>query len=65
MGGILSKPKAPKMQPLPKPDAPIVQGQEGDALTDIKNRLILAGRGGTKKAGPLIPKNVGKKRLLG
>lgn len=63
MGGLFSKPK--KLDPLPIPDPPIAQGQPGEAVTDIQNRFIKAGRGGTILTGQLAPTKVGKKRLLG
>ena len=63
MGGLFSKPKIPKPEPLPKPDAPIAMGTAGEAETNIKQRLVKAGRGGTILAGPLSPSNIGKKTL--
>lgn len=63
MGGLFSKPKKP--DPLPIPDAPIAAGQPGKAVTDVKSKFIKAGRGGTILTGQLIPKNIGKRRLLG
>lgn len=51
--------------PLPIPDPPIAQGQAGGAVTDIENKFIKAGRGGTILTGQLTPTKIGKKRLLG
>ena len=67
MGGVFSKPKTPKLEapPLPKPEAPIALGQEGEAVTDIQHKSIKAGRAGTILTGQLAPTKVGKKRLLG
>ncbi len=61
MGGIFSKP--PKPAPLPKPDPPIAQGQPGEAVTDVRNKFIKSGRGGSILTGALVPKNVGKRTL--
>ena len=67
MGGLFSQPKTPKIVAprLPKPEAPIAQGQPGEAVTDIKSKHIKAGRAGTILTGQLAPTKVGKKRLLG
>lgn len=57
--------KEARPEPLPPPDPPIVQGAPGEAATDVTRRLIKSGRGGNILTGQLIPKNIGKKRLLG
>jgi hypothetical protein len=62
MGGIFSKPKAPPAPPPPEP--PIVQGAPGEAEI-TKKKYARSGRGGTLLTGHLIPRNIGKKRLLG
>ena len=66
MGGILRRGQliTPKAR-LPKPDPPIAQGQEGEAVSDINSKKIKAGRRGTLLTGQLSPKRVGKKGLLG
>lgn len=67
-GALEDKEKAKKKQKefeeaLPKPDPPVVQGQAG--VTSANRRIVKAGRGGTILTGQLIPRNIGKSRLLG